>query len=49
MSNFFDKLGEWIIWLSDTLCNYPEFLLLIGGGLFLFCYSGAVSIRQSKP
>ena len=46
MSNFFDKLGEWIIWLSDTLCNYPEFLLLIGGGLFLFCYSGAVSIRR---
>lgn len=46
MSIFFDKLGEWIIWLSDTLCNYPEFLLLIGGGLFLFCYSGAVSIRR---
>lgn len=46
MSNLFDKLGEWIIWLSDTLCNYPEFLLLIGGGLFLFCYSGAVSIRR---
>ena len=46
MSNFFDKLGEWIIWLSDTLCNYPEFLLLLGGGLFLFCYSGAVSIRR---
>lgn len=46
MSNFFDKLGEWIIWLSDTLCNYPEFLLLIGGGLFLFCYSGAISLRR---
>ena len=39
-------IGEWIIKISDILCEYPEFALLIGGGLFLFVYSGAVSIRR---
>lgn len=41
-----EKIGEWIIAVSDAVCGYPEFLLLIGGGLFLFIYSGAVSIRR---
>ncbi len=41
----FDRIGEWIVAVSDAVCNYPEFLLLIGGGLFLFCYSGAVPVR----
>lgn len=41
-----EKIGAWIIAVSDTVCGYPEFLLLIGGGLFLFIYSGAVSIRR---
>lgn len=40
------EIGKSIIALSDTLCNYPEFFLLIGGGLFLFFFSGAVSIRR---
>ena len=40
-----DKLCDWIIAVSDVVCGYPEFLLLIGGGLFLFCYSGAVPVR----
>ena len=40
-----DKLCDWIIAVSDAVCGYPEFLLLIGGGLFLFCYSGAVPVR----
>lgn len=31
---------------TDTLCNYPEFLLLIGGGLFFLIYSGFVPIRH---
>ncbi len=46
MSDFFNAIGEGIVWLSDVLCNYPEFFLLIGGGLFLFCYSGAISLRR---
>ena len=46
MSEFFTKVGEWIIVVADALCEYPEFILLIGGGLFLFIYSGAVSIRR---
>ncbi|MBQ7691949.1 MAG: alanine:cation symporter family protein [Muribaculaceae bacterium] len=41
----FTQLCNWIIAVSDAVCNYPEFLLLIGGGLFLFCYSGAVPLR----
>ena len=46
MSDIFNKIGEAIITVADTLCEYPEFILLIGGGLFLFFYSGAVSIRR---
>lgn len=34
-----------IIGLADFLCGYPLFLLLIGGGFFLFFYSGMVSLR----
>lgn len=41
-----DTIGQWIINVGDTLCGYPEFLLLIGGGLFFFIYSGAVSLRR---
>ena len=31
--------------VSDFVCGYPLFTWLIGGGLFLFIYSGAVPIR----
>ncbi len=41
-----DKIGQWIIAAGDALCGYPEFLLLIGGGLFFFIYSGGVSLRR---
>ena len=44
--NILDKIGEWIIATSDALCGYPEFLLLIGGGLFFFIYSRGVSLRR---
>lgn len=40
-----DKLGEFITIVADTLCGYPLFILLIGGGLFLWCYSGFASLR----
>lgn len=46
MEEFLNSLGQWLINASDIVCGYPEFLLLIGGGLFLFIYSGAVSITK---
>lgn len=39
------QLADAIIKLSDTLCNYPEFLLLIGGGLFFLFYSRFIPLR----
>lgn len=41
-----DKIGEYIVAVADFLCGYPLFFLLIGGGLYLFIRSGAVSIRR---
>ena len=46
MGDILEKLSDWIVAASDAVCGYPEFFLLIGGGLFLFIYSGAVSIRR---
>ena len=46
MIEFFNALSEGLTSLSDFICGYPFFLLLIGGGLILFFYSGAVSIRH---
>lgn len=46
MNDFLNSLSNWIITASDVVCGYPEFLLLIGGGLFLFIYSGAISITK---
>ena len=46
MGDILEKLSDWIVAASDTVCGYPEFFLLIGGGLFLFIYSGCVSIRR---
>jgi len=46
MENILNQLSDWIVAASDAVCGYPEFFLLIGGGLFLFLYSGAVSIRR---
>lgn len=41
-----DTLGKYLINVSDFLCGYPLFFLLIGGGLYLFIRSGAVSVRR---
>ena len=46
MYSLLDTLSQGITTVSDFVCGYPLFLLLIGGGLFLFFYSGAVSIRH---
>ena len=39
-------IGEYIVKVADFLCGYPLFFLLIGGGLYLFLASGAVSVRR---
>ena len=46
MNSFLDTLSQGITTVSDFVCGYPLFLLLIGGGLFLFFYSGAVSLHH---
>ncbi len=41
-----DQIGKLIVNVADAVCGYPLFFLLIGGGLFMFIYSGAVSLRR---
>ncbi len=40
-----ESVSDAIIRFSDTLCNYPEFIMLIGGGLFFLLYSRFVPVR----
>ena len=42
---FLQQIRDGIIAFSDFICGYPLFVLLIGGGLFLFIYSKALPIR----
>jgi len=44
--NFGDYLNQYIVASANWLCGYPLFLLLIGGGAFLFCYSKALPVRM---
>ena len=39
-------MTNWLTLIADTVCGYPLFLTLIGGGLFLFIRSGLVSLRH---
>ncbi|MGN0202541.1 MAG: alanine/glycine:cation symporter family protein [Candidatus Cryptobacteroides sp.] len=39
-------MNDIIARVSDAVCGYPLFILLIGGGLFLFVYSGFVPVRK---
>lgn len=41
-----EKISYYLTQIADTLCGYPLFFLLIGGGLYLFLRSGAVSMRR---
>lgn len=41
-----DKLGQYLTGIADTVCGYPLFIILIGGGLLLFFGSGMVSLRR---
>lgn len=45
-ADMLDKIGQFIINAADVLGGYPLFFLLIGGGLYLFLTSGAVSLRR---
>ena len=45
MTDFLRSASDLITCISDFVCGYPLFLLLIGGGLYLFFYSGCVSLR----
>lgn len=40
-----ENLKNIILAVTDFVCGYPLFFWLIGGGLFLFIYSGAVPLR----
>ena len=46
MSEFLETLRSGIVSVSDFVCGYPLFFWLIGGGLFLFIYSGATPLRR---
>lgn len=41
-----DAFSQWIADVSDAICGYPEFALLMGGGLILFILSRGISIRH---
>lgn len=41
-----NNLTDIIAAISDFVCGYPLFLTLIGGGLFLFIRSRAISLRM---
>lgn len=41
-------IGEIIVKLTDFICGWPLFILLIGGGLVLFCYSRALPVRKFR-
>jgi AGCS family alanine or glycine:cation symporter len=41
-----DQFGHYLVQVADFICGYPLFFLLIGGGLYLFLSSGAISVRR---
>lgn len=45
MANFWSALENGITAVSDFICGYPLFTLLVGGGLFFLFYSGFVPLR----
>ena len=45
MNDILGSVGHIITAVSDFVCGYPLFFLLIGGGLFFLIYSGFVPLR----
>ena len=48
MEKFFYTLQYALSTVTDFVCGYPLFIWLIGGGLFLFIYSGCVPLRYTR-
>ena len=46
MDEILTRIADMLTVASNHVCGYPFFFLLIGGGLFLFIYSGGVSLRH---
>ena len=46
MSIFWNALGNGITVVSDFICGYPLFFLLIGGGFFFLFYSRFTPLRR---
>lgn len=45
MTEFFEKLGDAIIFFGDFMWGAPLLILLLGGGLFLFFYSRLIPLK----
>ena len=45
MNDILGSVGHIITAVSDFVCGYPLFFLLVGGGLFFLIYSGFVPLR----
>lgn len=41
-----EKFSQYLTAVADFVCGYPLFFLLIGGGVYLFISSGAISLRR---
>lgn len=41
-----NTFSNYLTAVADFVCGYPLFFILIGGGLYLFIRSGAVSLRR---
>ena len=41
-----ETFSTYLTAVADFVCGYPLFFILIGGGLYLFISSGAVSLRR---
>ncbi|MBD5246041.1 MAG: alanine:cation symporter family protein [Barnesiella sp.] len=39
-------MNELLTTIADSICGYPLFIMLIGGGLYLFLRSGLISLRR---
>ena len=48
MKEFLLSLSDGLTAVTDFVCGYPLFIWLIGGGLFLFLYSGCVPLRHTR-
>ena len=48
MEKLWHNIEQGIVYISDFICGYPLFILLIGGGLFFLIYSGFAPFSYYK-